>query len=45
VSTALLVGSTAVAQVTLETLDLTGPVAAVEEYREYPDEDRQLLQT
>jgi len=46
VSTALLVGSTAVAQVTLETLDLTGPVAAVEEYREYPDTtDRQLLQT
>jgi len=45
VSTALLLGSIAVAQVTLETLDLTGPVAAVEEYREYPDEDRQLLQT
>ncbi len=34
------------AQTTLETLDLTGPVAAVEEYREFPDTtDRQLFQT
>lgn len=42
----LLGGSAAWAQTTLETLDLSGPVAAVEEHREFPGTtDRQLFQT
>jgi YD repeat-containing protein len=43
---ALVVGSAAWAQTTLETLNLEGPVAAVEEYREFPGTtERQLFQT
>lgn len=42
----LLGGSAGWAQTTLETLDLSGPVAAVEEHREFPGTtDRQLFQT